>query len=243
MIHKSMSKYLPDTIYAIQHLAFEDLGAWEEVLYGLGYRVRYFEAGMDDLSKALEYEGLTVILGGPIGVYESLDYPFLQQEIDLLKVRLEKNLPTLGICLGAQLIARALGANVYEGHQKEIGWSKLSISSAKNTPLAVLENTEVLHWHGDTFDLPQQAELLASSEVYPNQAFRIGENILALQFHAEVASDSLEKWLIGHSCELHQAKIDIPSLRADNQTYAVQLEHASNQVLAQFINQLSIQTK
>ena len=83
---------LPDTIYAIQHLAFEDLGAWEDVLYQLGYRVRYFEAGKDDLAKALNYTGLTVILGGPIGVYETKDYPFLQQEIDLLKVRLEKNL-------------------------------------------------------------------------------------------------------------------------------------------------------
>ena len=103
---------LPDTIYAIQHLAFEDLGAWEDVLYQLGYRVRYFEAGKDDLAKALDYTGLTVILGGPIGVYETKDYPFLQQEIDLLKVRLEKNLPTLGICLGAQMLIKNLGGIV-----------------------------------------------------------------------------------------------------------------------------------
>ena len=232
------STALPDTIYAIQHLGFEDLGAWEDALYSLGYRVRYFEAGIDNLSKAFQYEGLTVILGGPIGVYESSDYPFLQQEIDLLKVRLEKNLPTLGICLGAQLIAHTLGANVYAGHQKEIGWSKLSISSAKNNPLAVLKNTEVLHWHGDTFDLPKDAELLASSDLYPNQAFRVGTNILALQFHAEVASDSLEKWLIGHTCELRQAKIDIPTLRADNQKYAMNLELQSNQVITQFLQQL-----
>ena len=103
-------EHLPKTIYAIQHLAFEDLGSLEDVFYQLGFRVRYFEAGIDDLTKALDYEGLTIILGGPIGVYETEDYPFLQQEIDLLKVRLEKNLPTLGICLGAQLIAHALGA-------------------------------------------------------------------------------------------------------------------------------------
>lgn len=94
-------EHFPDTVYAIQHLAFEDLGAWEDVFYQLGVRVRYFEAGIDDLRKAYEYTGLTIILGGPIGVYETEDYPFLQQEIDLLKVRLEKNLPTLGICLGA----------------------------------------------------------------------------------------------------------------------------------------------
>ena len=227
-----------DTIYAIQHLAFEDLGAWEDLCYELGYRVRYFEAGIDALDKAFSYAGPMVILGGPIGVYESEDYPFIQKEIDLLKVRLEKNLPTLGICLGAQLIAHALGANVYAGHQKEIGWSKLSMTSAENNPLAILENTEVLHWHGDTFDLPEQAELLASSNIYPNQAFRVGSNILALQFHAEVASDSLEKWLIGHTCELRQAKIDIPALRADNQKYAMNLELQSNQVITQFLQHL-----
>lgn len=229
---------LPDTIYAIQHLAFEDLGAWEDVLYQLGYRVRYFEAGKDDLAKALSYDGLTVILGGPIGVYETEDYPFLQQEIDLLKVRLEKKLPTLGICLGAQLIAHALDAKVYAGHSKEIGWSQLQLHTLEHNPLQALEGTEVLHWHGDTFDLPAQAELLASSEVYPNQAFRVGKNILGLQFHPEVAADGLEKWLIGHTAELRQARINIPALRADNLRFAAPLEQVSGQVIATYMQQL-----
>ena len=232
--------HFPDTVYAIQHLAFEDLGAWEDVFYQLGLRVRYFEAGIDDLRKAYEHPGLTVILGGPIGVYQTEEFPFLQQEIDLLKVRLDKNLPTLGICLGAQLIAHALGAKVYAGQSKEIGWSKLSLASIENNPLQNLENTAVLHWHGDTFDLPEQAELLASTELYSNQAFRIGTHILALQFHPEVASDSLEKWLIGHSCELSQAKIDIPALRAANHQCAPVLETASKSVLEQYLTQLNI---
>lgn len=228
----------PDTVYAIQHLAFEDLGAWEDTFYQLGLRVRYFEAGVDDLTQAFEHTGLTVILGGPIGIYETEDYPFLQQEIDLLKVRLEQNLPTLGICLGAQLIAHALGAKVYAGHSKEIGWSKLSLTAVENNPLQNLENIEVLHWHGDTFDLPPQAELLASSAVYPNQAFRIGSNILALQFHAEVEAERLEKWLIGHTCELRQANINIAALRADNQQYAAALEAASASILQQFFKHI-----
>lgn len=232
--------HFPDTVYAIQHLAFEDLGAWEDVFYQLGLRVRYFEAGIDDLRKAYEHPGLTVILGGPIGVYQTEEFPFLQQEIDLLKVRLNKNLPTLGICLGAQLIAHALGAKVYAGQSKEIGWSKLSLAAIENNPLRNLENIEVLHWHGDTFDLPEQAELLASTELYANQAFRIGSNILALQFHPEVASDSLEKWLIGHSCELSQAKIDIPALRAANLQFAPVLEITSQTVLKQYLAQLNI---
>ena len=232
--------HLPDTVYAIQHLAFEDLGAWEDVFYQLGLRVRYFEAGIDVLNKAFEHPGLVVILGGPIGVYETQDYPFLQEEINLLKVRLEKNLPTLGICLGAQLIAAALGGKVYSGHTKEIGWSKLNLASVENNPLQALEDIQVLHWHGDTFDLPAQAELLASSNLYPHQAFRVGNHILALQFHPEIASDSLEKWLIGHTGELRQANIAIPTLRAANLQFAPLLEMTSKTVLEQYLAQLNM---
>lgn len=101
-----------------------------------------------------------------------------------------------------------------------------------------MENTEVLHWHGDTFDLPVQAELLASSALYPNQAFRIGQNILALQFHPEVAADSLEKWLIGHTCELRKAGINIPALRAESQKFASVLESTSGQIVQQFMDNL-----
>lgn len=232
--------HLPDTVYAIQHLAFEDLGAWEDVFYQLGLRIRYFEAGIDDLNKAFEHPGLVVILGGPIAVYETQDYPFLQEEINLLKVRLKRNLPTLGICLGAQLIAAALGGKVYSGPTKEIGWSKLHLASVENNPLQALEDIQVLHWHGDTFDLPAQAELLASSKLYPHQAFRVGNHILALQFHPEIASDSLEKWLIGHTGELRQANIAIPTLRAANLQFAPLLEMTSKTVLEQYLAQLNM---
>lgn len=230
-----MDSNFPKTIYAIQHLAFEDLGSLEDIFYDLGYRVRYFEAGVDDLSKAFNHEGLTIILGGPIGVYETEDYPFLNDEITLLKARLSKNLPTIGICLGAQLIAHALGARVYTGHQKEIGWSVLDIRYATKNILLPLTDTPVLHWHGDTFDLPQNAVLLASSDIYSNQAFQYGEKILALQFHLEVAADSLEKWLIGHTGELRKAKINIPALRADNQNYAATLETAAEVMIKDFL--------
>ena len=229
----------PKTIYAIQHLAFEDLGSLEDVFYQLGFRVRYFEAGIDDLAPALQYQGLTIILGGPVSVYETADYPFLVDEIELLKIRLAQKLPTLGICLGAQLIAHALGAKVYAGHRKEIGWSILDIRYANHNILAPLAGISVLHWHGDTFDLPAEATLLASSSIYSNQAFQVGNNILALQFHLEVAADSLEKWLIGHTCELRQANIDINLLRQDNQHYAEVLEHAAQGIIQSFISTLN----
>lgn len=229
----------PKTVYAVQHIAFEDLGIFEDTLYQAGFRVRYFEAGVDDLKQAFEHQGLVIILGGPISAYDTKDYPFLNTEIDYLKQRIDKNLPTLGICLGAQLIAQACDAKVYPGHQKEIGWSKLQLNQLSDNPLHALENTEVLHWHGDTFDLPQQATLLASSDVYPHQAFRIGTNILALQFHLETITDNIEKWLIGHTFELQHAKIDILKLRSESQKFSPKLAQRAEIVLANFIKQLS----
>jgi GMP synthase (glutamine-hydrolysing) len=228
------------TIYAIQHLAFEDLGSFEDIFYQHGFRVRYFDAGVDDLQVALEHPGLTVILGGPISAYERERFPFLGQEIDLLKERVAKNLPTLGICLGAQLIAKALGADIYPGHIKEIGWSQLKLNPIADNLLAPLEGIKVLHWHGDSFDIPDNAQLLAGSEHYPHQAFQLGINILALQFHLEVMDEDLEKWLIGHCVELDQAKINIKQLREDNQKYAAQLEQSAAIILNNYLRQLNL---
>lgn len=236
----SLQTSLPKTIYAIQHLAFEDLGSLEDIFYDFGFRVRYFEAGVDDLTPALNYEGLTVILGGPIGVYETEDYPFLKDELEGLKQRLLENKPTIGICLGAQLIAQALGAKVYAGHQKEIGWSELEIKSldSDSNVLTSLESIKVLHWHGDTFELPNNATLLASSTIYPNQAFSVGNNILALQFHLEMIEESFEKWLIGHTCEIRHADLSIPQLREDNKLYAKKLESKSREVIQTFLEKI-----
>lgn len=236
----SLQTSLPKTIYAIQHLAFEDLGSLEDIFYDFGFRVRYFEAGVDDLTPALNYEGLTIILGGPIGVYETEDYPFLKDELEGLKQRLLENKPTIGICLGAQLIAHALGAKVYAGHQKEIGWSELEIKSldSDSNVLTSLESIKVLHWHGDTFELPNNATLLASSTIYPNQAFSVGNNILALQFHLEMIEESFEKWLIGHTCEIRHAGLSIPQLREDNKLYAKKLESKSREVIQTFLEKI-----
>ncbi len=228
------------TIYAVQHLAFEDLGSLEDLFYELGFRVRYFEAGVDDLKPAFEHDGLTVILGGPIGVYEEADYPFLKQETALLKARLAANKPTIGICLGAQLIAKALGAKVYAGDHKEIGWSTLDIKATSENPLEGLIDQPVLHWHGDTFDLPTSATLLASSEHYPHQAFSCGTNVLALQFHLEVCGDNFERWLIGHTAELRQGNFSIQALRADTARYAQDLSHVARSILLDYLKQLNL---
>ena len=188
----------------IRHVQFEDLGAFASVLERRGCAVTYVDAGTDELVRkdALAAD-LLVVLGGSIGAYEDNLYPMLRKEVDLLKRRLEAEKPLLGICLGAQLIARALGADVYRGPTKEIGWSKLTLSEqGRRGPLRSFEEVEVLHWHGDTFDLPAGAERLASTPTCANQAFSIAEHTLAFQFHPEAREEGFERWLIGHACEI-----------------------------------------
>lgn len=219
------------TALAIRHVAFEDLGSLEDELVSHGYRVRYVEAGMEDLAEVKrERADLLVVLGGPIGAYAEADYPFLQEELSLLEGRLAADLPTLGICLGSQLMARALGARVYPGGQKEIGWGPLVLTEAgRRSCLAMLapEHTAVLHWHGDTFDLPARATRLASTELYANQAFTWGRRALALQFHAEVTARGLERWFIGHACELVAAGVSVPKLRSETSRWVAILQAQS----------------
>jgi len=201
----------------VQHLAFEDLGVFAPVIERFGYTIRYLQAGVDDLSPVVDAD-LAIILGGPIGVYETDSYPFLRDEIAVLSARLDAGQPTLGVCLGAQLIAAVLGARVYPGARgKEIGWSPIRLTPAgRSGPLSHLGDDMVLHWHGDTFDLPDGAVLLASSDQYPHQAFSYGNHTLALQFHPEVDPETFERWLIGHTLEIGSVEgVSPAALRTD----------------------------
>lgn len=214
----------------IRHIAFEDLGSLGDVLEEQNYAVKYIEAGSDNIADIDPLKtDLLIILGGPIGAYDEQDYPFITDELRLLKLRLNADLPTIGICLGAQLMARALGAKVYPGHTKEIGWSPIELSQAgKDSPLIHLatDYAAVLHWHGDTFDLPAGATHLASSFQYQNQAFSFGKAALALQFHPEVTTRGLERWWIGHACEIGStAGVTIRNLRIDTAIYSCALEN------------------
>ncbi len=216
-------------VNVIRHLAFEDLGSFSAVLQAKNIEINYIEAGYDDLSQidALS-DALLVILGGPISVNDGEMFPFIETKLELLRQRIAADKPTLGICLGAQLIATALGATVYGGENKEIGWYPLNLTEAgKNSALRYLgsEHCSMLHWHGETFDLPEGAQLLASSELYENQAFSYGENILALQFHPEITQRGMEKWFIGHIGEIMQTDgVSVVQLRKDTQQHANQLE-------------------
>jgi GMP synthase (glutamine-hydrolysing) len=212
--------------FVIRHVAFEDLGTFAPVLDAMGYAVSWHEAGQKPLTiREAVRADLLVVLGGPIGVYDSDAYPCVHEEIDAVRQRLAADAPTLGICLGSQIMAAALDARVYPGtNGKEIAWSPLQLSDVGAAgPLAEIgpQHTAVLHWHGDTFDLPPQARLLASTKQYPHQAFSVGRRGLALQFHPEVSKAGLESWFIGHTLEIGMTPgVSVAQLRADTARHA-----------------------
>jgi GMP synthase (glutamine-hydrolysing) len=223
---------MPECI-AVRHVAFEDLGLIAGLLAERGFSVRYLEAGLDVIDPAGFAAQLVVILGGPIGVYEDDQYPFLRDEIAAIRSRLTAGLPTLGICLGAQLMAKALGATVAPGPQKEIGWETLDLTEeGRRSLLAPFNRVPVLHWHGDNFDLPAGAARLASTRPCPNQAFAIGRAILGLQFHLEVDPARFEQWLIGHTVEIAKAGIDPRELRRQAAEFGPATAAKGREVLA-----------
>jgi GMP synthase (glutamine-hydrolysing) len=223
----------PLSALVLQHVSFEDLGSLHPILEQRGFAIEFADAATANLPlPQIQTCNLLVVLGGPIGVYDSDAYPFLTSEIDCIRMRLDAQKPTLGICLGAQLIAAAAGARVCPGNcGAEIGWAPIRNSAPGEPPSwfapLLQPGINVLHWHGDTFDLPPGATRIASTDLYDNQAFTLGEFALALQFHPEVAPEGLERWYVGHAYELARRGISVPELRAAAETHASSLADAA----------------
>jgi GMP synthase (glutamine-hydrolysing) len=225
--------------HVIRHITYEDLGSFESVLLDYGYKIKYFDAGYDDFLQLNNNPAdLLVVMGGPIGVYEDADFPFIRDELSVLRHRLALRLPILAVCLGAQMLATALGAKVKMNTRPELGWAKVKIlPHPEHTYFQHFENIEVLHWHQDTFDLPDKAILHASTNICKNQAFTVGNNILGLQFHPEVNARDMERWFIGNAHELDGINnITLQSLRMQTKQYAPALEKATKKFLAAWLN-------
>jgi len=213
--------------FALRHVPFESLGLLEPLLRARAYLIQFVDVPITNLKDIpLAEADLIVALGGPISVYEEPSFPWLTQELQLIEARLRAESATIGICLGAQLMAKALGSKVYPLGSKEIGWGELTLTpSGKKGPLEPLDRQSVLHWHGDTFDLPKDASLLASTSITPHQAFSFGKRSFALQFHVEVTAPDLEGWYVGHAAELTgYQRLTVPELRSSSEQWAPRLE-------------------
>jgi GMP synthase (glutamine-hydrolysing) len=230
------------TCLAVRHVAFEDLGLLGPLVAARGYEIRYLDAGIEQLeAKTLIAPDLVVVLGGPIGVYEAETYPFITGEVAAVAARLRASKPMLGICLGAQMMAAALGARVAPGPVKDVGWAPLTLTDAgKVSALGPLGGAPVLHWHGDNCDLPAGCERLASTAHCPVQAFSRIPSQLALQFHIETEPAQLERWLIGHAVELGNAGIDPRSLRDQAKLYGAATVAAGRAVLSAWLDTVAL---
>jgi GMP synthase (glutamine-hydrolysing) len=222
----------PRTVLALRHVHFEDLGILEPAFVARGHSIRYLDAGIDGIEpEEVDAADVVVVLGGPIGVHDEDRYPMLRETKAAVDRRLRSGRPMLGICLGAQLIAEAMGAAVRSTGAVEIGYAPLDLTpQGRTSPLRHLDGVPVLHWHGDEFGIPSSAAHLASTPGFPHQAFS-APNVLGLQFHLEADSESIERWLIGHAHELSRHDVDPNAIRADARRHGSELRRAAVEVL------------
>jgi GMP synthase (glutamine-hydrolysing) len=222
-------------LLAVRHLPFEDLGSLALPLAQAGYSIRYVDAPTVDFD-ALSRKtwDLVVVLGGPIGVNDGADYPFIAPELKFVEARLKAAQPLLGICLGSQFIAKALGAAVRRNERVELGWKPLTFTQAgKSSPLRHLTGP-VLHWHGEIFDLPADALSLCHTDITPCQGFSWGR-ALAMQFHPEVTARGLEQWYVGNVGDIRGAGATTASLRRDAEAYAGAMQVQGAEVLKDWL--------
>ncbi|MGI9258513.1 MAG: type 1 glutamine amidotransferase [Gammaproteobacteria bacterium] len=230
-------------LLVFQHVPFEPLGTLDAQFRAAGFRIRYVNfARLGEIRPEIgRYHGL-VVLGGPMSAYDGERYPHLEIEIESIRAAVDSGIPVLGICLGAQLIARALGARVKKNPIKEIGWYEVRPTAAgSRDPLFSKfgESEQIFQWHGDSFALPHGAEHLAESNDCENQAFRVGDCVYGLQFHLEADRALIERWLKTpvHMRELARLEgaIDPQVIIEDTTCYMARAMQLSQEFFGEFI--------
>lgn len=233
-------------ILIIRHIDIEGPGSIGEFFNNTSWKVRMVCLDKNEtLPKTTEGIEAIIVLGGPMNVYETETYPFLAEEEHLLKDAVKEGIPVLGICLGAQLLAKACGAKVRKSQTKEIGWGEVLLTEeAKIDPFFahLPKRFSVFQWHEDTFEIPPGGTLLASSGACPNQAFKFGENSYGLQFHTEVNPETVALWI------KHYAKDNVPSLKAQEMlleaySFRSAYERQGNLILLNFARIISLAKK
>lgn len=238
-------------LLVLQHVAHELLGTLNPLLKRAGFRIRYVNfARHPDAQPSLEgYDGL-VILGGPMSANDSNRLPHLTIEMKLIEQALKLNRPVMGICLGAQLIARTLGAEVYPNREKEIGWYDVSpTGDARCDPLlrSFKESEKIFQWHGETFDMPKSTRHLAFSSLCANQAFRYETNVYGFQFHLEVDAPMIHRWLRVSDNQKEIASLggahSVEHIHSETPVHIERLTQLSDGVFGEFINLFGIEKK
>ncbi len=211
------------SVVVIEHIECETSGGIGDALQSSGIDTRHMRIFRGDAVPAeMEDASGLVVMGGPMGVYEQKRYPFLRDEIRLMEDALRKERPVLGVCLGSQLLAAALGARVKKGKQKEIGWHTVNLAEATlNDPFweGVDRSFRAFHWHGDIFDLPKGAISLASSALTRCQAFRYGPNAYGILCHMEVTREIISCMINAFAGELREEKIEGETLLQQAETH------------------------
>jgi GMP synthase-like glutamine amidotransferase len=185
-------------IHYFQHVSYEDPGTILEWALDRGHNLTSTKFYENEKIPDVSQTDWLIIMGGPMNIYEEALYPWLVEEKKFIKLAIDSGKTVIGICLGSQLIAEALGARVFKNDEKEIGWFDIKVSSiaiAGKIFKGAEESLNVFHWHGDTFDLPANSTHLASSEGCRNQGFIYRDRVLAMQFHCETTEDLIRKML------------------------------------------------
>ncbi len=179
-------------ILCLKHIEFEGPGTFALWALARGHELEVIAVYQNQPLPAAETFDALLVMGGPMNIHEDAIYPWLAKEKSYIRDAIAADKHVIGVCLGAQLIAHALGANVSKGADKEIGWFSIRPSANCPNSLPLPDELRVLHWHGDTFEIPQGAQLIASSDAFENQGFLYKERVLALQYHLEMTPQSLE---------------------------------------------------
>jgi GMP synthase-like glutamine amidotransferase len=221
------------SVLICKNIETEGPGTIEEYLRSEKIPYRIVELSKGEVLPDPNNFNTLIIMGGPMSVNETNLYPYIEEEQGLVRDFISKGKKILGICLGAQIMAKALGARVYSGQEKEIGWYDIELTEEglKDTymrRLALepkarnpLRRFPVFHWHGETFDLPEGAVRLAGSELYPNQAFRYNECAYAFQFHIEVTRQMIYEWLEDEPVDIYRMKNDTEKFYNDYHCRAI----------------------
>jgi GMP synthase (glutamine-hydrolysing) len=198
-------------VWVLQHTPPETLGTIQDALTTVGVTAEYVRAFEGQpVPRTMQDAAGLVVMGGPMGVYEQTQYPYLSDEIRLIEHALKAGAPIFGVCLGSQLLASALGANVASSGQKEIGWHTVTLADAASTdPLLAGASPSFtgFHWHGDIFDLPRDAVSLASSGMTAHQAFRYRDKAYGFLFHMEVTTDIIGGMVAAFADEMAEAGV------------------------------------